>query len=76
MSAEGFVYIALCMHCGPVTLAKKNLLVCSEVNRCYDEAENFHVTFLGQTQAKDAFLLALKVVSPDESIVFSICTRA
>jgi len=46
------------------------MFVCSEVNRCYDEAENFHATFVGQAQAKDAYLLALQAVSPDESIVF------
>ncbi|XP_020631400.1 serine/threonine-protein kinase TBK1-like isoform X3 [Orbicella faveolata] len=32
----------------------------NEVNRCYDEAENFHASFVGQTQAKDAYLLALQ----------------
>ena len=60
------------MLCGPTTPAKKKLLVCSEVNRCYDEAENFHASFVGQTQAKDAYLLALQAVSPDESIVFKL----
>ena len=38
------------------------LAVCSEVNRCYDEAENFHATFVGQSEAKDAYLLALQTV--------------
>lgn len=40
------------------------------MNRCYDEAENFHASFVGQTQAKDAYLLALQAVSPDEIIDF------
>ena len=52
-------------------------LACSEVNRCYDEAENFHATFVGQTQAKDAYLIALQAVSPVEILLFtsSICIR-
>ncbi|KAL9959562.1 hypothetical protein ACROYT_G032893 [Oculina patagonica] len=37
----------------------------NEVNRCYDEAENFHTTFVGQTQAKDAYLLALQTVQEE-----------
>lgn len=51
------------------------MVVCSEVNRCYDEAENFHATFLGQTQAKDAYLVALQAVSLDESIDFLAFVR-
>jgi len=31
-----------------------------EVNRCYEEAENFHASFMGQTQATEAHLLALQ----------------
>lgn len=38
------------------------------MNRCYDEAENFHASFVGQAQAKDAYLLALQAVSPNEII--------
>ena len=37
---------------------------CSEVNHCYEEAENFHASFMGQTQATEAHLLALQTVSP------------
>ena len=40
------------------------------MNRCYDEAENFHATFVGQTQAKDAYLIALQAVSLLEILLF------
>ena len=35
---------------------------CSEVNRCFEEAKNFHSSFIGQTQAAQAHLLALQQV--------------
>ena len=46
------------------------MFVCSEVNRCYDEAEKFHASFVGQTQAKEAYLDALRTVSPNKIIDF------
>ena len=35
---------------------------CSEVDRCFGEAKNFHSSFIGQTQAAQAHPLALQQV--------------
>ena len=42
------------------------------MNQCYDKAEDFHATFVGQTQAKDAYLIALQAVSPDEVLLLHV----